>query len=100
MDVHFYTGVPVGFHDHHGGINGYTGAWWALHDPERTDLHTTQLALLREPLLMSGHRVFINIPLDEEFEIRLGVNERTRREIREGHNLLALLLNGEFGSIL
>jgi hypothetical protein len=78
MDVHFYMSEPLGFKEWLGGLNGYHESWYALYDENRKELHTTQLALLGEPLLANGHRVFIQIPLQDEFEIKLGKNDHTQ----------------------
>jgi len=60
------------------------------------EIHTTQLVLLSTRLWSKGYRTFVRDTDGEIFEIRPGDNERTKRELREGHNICKMLLSGEF----
>ena len=57
---------------------------------------TIQACTLSTSLFEKGYRVFIHDKPGSSFEITLGTCERTNREIKMGHNLLNLLLSGEF----
>lgn len=60
------------------------------------EIHTTQIILLSTRLWSKGYRTFVRDTDGEIFEIRPGDNERTKRELREGHNICKMLLSGEF----
>ena len=57
---------------------------------------TIQACTLSTSLFEKGYRIFIHDVPSSWFEITLGKCERTNREIKMGHNLLNLLLSGEF----
>jgi hypothetical protein len=94
-NIHFHTSEPSNIECSH----GYFDTLHQLRIRNDGDLHTTQLTLLHPELLKNGHRLFVSTIYNGEFEIRLGINDRTRRWIHTDHNLLKLLLAGEFGSM-
>ena len=60
-------------------------------------IFTTQMGLLSTKLFELGYRIFVANSKDENpFEIRLGSNDCTDREVRMGHNLFKMWQNGEF----
>ncbi|WP_206459393.1 hypothetical protein [Anaerovorax sp. IOR16] len=67
----------------------------AIIDSE-TQIYTTQMGLLNTRLFELGYRVFVREMNNDMFEIKLGDNERTNREIRMGHNLFKMWCAGEF----
>lgn len=63
-------------------------------------IHTTQVMCVSTRLFDLGYRIFIHCKDTSTFEITLGGCERTDREIRMGHCLSKMLVNGAFGDIL
>lgn len=59
-------------------------------------IHTTQMALMSTQLLLMGYRIFVHEFNKKPYEIRLGANECTDKEIRIGHNLFKMWENGAF----
>lgn len=57
---------------------------------------TFQVISCTTDLFRRGYRVFVHAAPDDEYEIKLGKNERTNREIKMGHCLYKLILSGEF----
>lgn len=59
-------------------------------------INTTQVILCTTDLFAKGYRIFVHGSNYETYEVKLGVNKRTGREIRMGHCLYRLILAGEF----
>lgn len=57
---------------------------------------TTQMGLLSTELLKKGYRVFVHPTREDKYEIRLGENECTDKEIRVAHNLFKMWEAGAF----
>lgn len=96
-EIHFYADW-ISFMDHSGSCD--LAHTWAttlkaiqILDPV---IHTTQMGLLSTMLWEAGYRIFIH-ENDEMYEVKLGCeNARTNRELRMGHNLFKMWMNGEF----
>ena len=64
--------------------------------PDDIIVHTTQVCTCRTNLLTRGFRIFIHPAEGNTFEIKLGENDNIERIINEGHNLMNLLIAGEW----
>ena len=67
----------------------------ALNESDYRILHTTELLMIDTDMFRLGFRLFVHDD-SGEYEIKLGKNERTAREIKMEHNLLKLWRGGEF----
>ena len=65
----------------------------------RPIIHTTQVMCVSTKLFEKGYRIIIHCEDESEFEITLGACERTDREIRMGHCLSRMLVNGAFDGV-
>ena len=57
---------------------------------------TTQMCFVSTRLLECGYRIFIHEQDGDVYEVKLGKNNCTNREIRPGHDLFKLWQAGEF----
>ena len=58
-------------------------------------IHTTQMGLLESRLFDLGYRIFVHT-YNGMYEIKLGQNDCTDKEIRKEHNLFKMWLAGAF----
>ena len=74
----------------------------SLHDVElainrgHESINTVQVVTCTTDLFRHGYRIFVHAAPDDVYEINLGQNERTGREIKMGHCLYKMILAGEF----
>lgn len=64
-------------------------------EEEEEKIASTQVILCTTKLFELGYRIFVH-DFKGIYEIKLGKNECTNREIKMSHNLPKLILNGEF----
>jgi hypothetical protein len=74
--------------------HGYYSTLWCIEEGEER-IGTTQVILCTTKLFELGYRIFVH-DFKGIYEIKLGKNECTNREIKMSHNLPKLILNGEF----
>ena len=87
MEIHFYENEVAPKDCLHGWIETRDAVLSG-----QNIVNTTQMGLLSTSLFSCGYRVFLN----EGNEIKLGENRFAGREIKVGHDLLKLWMNGEF----
>ena len=86
-EIHFHESdpdLPAGLPDIHGWAEG----------GHRVD--TTQMGLLNADLFEQGYRLFVHPAEGRTYEICIGENDCTPREIRKAHNLFRMWIAGEF----
>ena len=59
-------------------------------------IDTSQIVTCTTDLFRKGYRIFVHPNPFDGYEIKLGKNDRTSREIKMGHCLYKLILAGEF----
>lgn len=72
----------------------YYSTRWSIEEGDEK-IASTQVILCTTKLFKLGYRIFVH-DLKGIYEIKLGKNECTNREIKMSHNLPKLILNGEF----
>lgn len=94
MEIHFYDSqlnFPADVDQYYGWVDTIRAI-----NSEVKKIHTTQMGILTTLLFEHGYKIFIH-PYDADpYEIKLGVNDCTMREIRMGNNLFNLWQSGEF----
>lgn len=93
-EIHFYEqdlDVPAD--------TPYCRCWYEtdrqVHD-NRDYIVTTQMGYLSTMLLEKGYRIFVHPGYDSKYEIKLGQNTCTQKEIRLAHNLFKMWATGAF----
>lgn len=96
MEIHFYESefsVPSGEECHH----GWAETEQAIQEQEPY-IVTTQMGFLSTNLFEKGYRIFVHPMEDRRYEIRLGRNACTDRQIVMKNNLFRLWSSGEFSA--
>lgn len=75
-------------------LHGYYSTLWYIEEEEER-IVSTQVILCTTKLFELGYRIFVH-DFKGIYEIKLGKNDCTNREIKMSHNLPKLILNGEF----
>lgn len=94
MEIHFYEhilNIPTD--------KPYCQCWHETVNQIRSreqNIITTQMGCLSTDLLEIGYRIFIHPDAKRQYEIKLGENTCTLREIRPAHNLFKMWVVGEF----
>ena len=74
--------------------HGYYSTLLSIEERDKK-IASTQVILCTTKLFKLGYRIFVH-DLKGIYEIKLGKNKCTNREIKMSHNLPKLILNGEF----
>lgn len=97
MEIHFYehvTNIPKEV--------SYYQCWYetekAIKNMEPY-IVTTQMALMNTRLIESGYKIFVHSSDGNMYEIKLGKNTCTDKEIRREHNIFKIWENGGFNLI-
>ena len=94
MEIHFYDAqisVPADVDQYYGWVDTVRAI-----NNKVEEIHTTQMGLLTTALFEHGYRILIHPYDNAEYEIKLGQNECTDREIRMAHNLFKMWEVGSF----
>lgn len=103
-EIHFYTNLlnieQVSEWDLENMLTDYVSTLKEINDPDTEIIKTTQLSFLIDTwfYIEKGYKIYIHNGA-EVFEIKEHINTYTGKDIRNGHNILKLFLNGEFGKI-
>ena len=89
-EFHLYLYDPQYIDVHH----GYYSTLWCIEE-EKEKITSTQVILCTTKLFELGYKIFVH-DFKGSYEIKLGQNDCTNREIRMSHNLPNLILSGEF----
>lgn len=105
-EIHFYTNLNdiehVSDWDLETMCTDYVSTLKALNNKEYIHfkiVKTTQLSFLVNTwdYINEGYRIYLHN--ENEIEIKEGIKTNTGKEVKRGHNILKLLLGGEFGKI-
>lgn len=94
MEIHFYDSeryFPID--------RKFYGGWTEVVEAIKSKtprIDTIQMGVLSTTLFEYGYRIFVHPNNFNPYEIKLGANDCTDREIRMEHNLLKLWQAGEF----
>lgn len=94
MEIHFYDSqlsVPADVDQCYGWVDTVRAV-----NSKVEQIHTTQMGLLQTALFDHGYRIFVHPYDDEAYEIKLGQNDCTDREIKMETNIFNLWKAGEF----
>jgi len=94
MEIHFYDSqlrVSADVDQYSGWVDTIRAI-----NSKVEQIHTTQMGILTTKLFELGYRIFVHPYDDEPYEIKLGVNDCTDREIKMENNLFNLWKSGEF----
>jgi len=94
MEIHFHDSeetIPDTVIPHFGWVDTIRAV-----NRKETPIHTTQMGLLQAALFEHGYRIFVHPYDNNPYEIKLGANDCTDREIKMEHNLFNLWKAGEF----
>ena len=97
MEIHFYE-AEFNYPKNVIIWNTWTATAFAIKIKE-AQIYTTQMGLLSTTLFNQGYRIFVHPDNGKSYEIKLGTNDCTNREIKMEHNLFNLWKAGEFFAV-